>query len=509
MTIAEVMVAALILVTGSLAVLTLVTASAKNSYRGEQSQVVNDRLQSEMEQITRLPWDQVALTGVPSDSTDTNDPDWRVQGTSYSITQDGTQPRALAYNGGSLYPTGTVSDGVVDPGPTPFTSGDVTGSIYRYVVWEDDPSCPETTCPGTQDLKRVIVAIRLDGGPAGGTVRHYQELQTQISNPATSPDHDPNPGPACTGGADCQPDGSCTGTDCTGGGTQGPCTGGPGCQEDGTCTGVCTYNDKPWLFWLTDTTCNNSSRQPIIADHLAHNTNGMCSTGLQNSSNCGSLGCVPGAPDMLVTNAPPLTGETPLWDYATDIEPSQNADQDKGLQMPPPSSNGCLSSLFQPFTNVLTGALQNDPDVTRMQTIHKWLSPAMGTGNSVALSGSGFLNLWTQSVNQASYAGKICVWLFERHFNVLGVPVDTPALDLDHGNLTYFTYSANPWPTQWHEIHIPLHFSLSVNLGPTSRLGLAIQVEKSGTTGGGLQFLYDEPSYDSRLEVKTSSALPF
>ena len=42
-----------------------------------------------MEQITQLPWDQIALTGVPADSTDTNNPSWRVSGTSFSVTQDG------------------------------------------------------------------------------------------------------------------------------------------------------------------------------------------------------------------------------------------------------------------------------------------------------------------------------------------------------------------------------------------------------------------------------------
>ena len=45
--------------------------------------------------------------------------------------------------------------------------------------------------------------------------------------------------------------------------------------------------------------------------------------------------------------------------------------------MPPPSSNGCLSSLFHPLTDS-EATLLPDPDATRMQTIHKWLSPPMG-----------------------------------------------------------------------------------------------------------------------------------
>jgi hypothetical protein len=37
---------------------------------------------------------------------------------------------------------------------------------------------------------------------------------------------------------------------------------------------------------------------------------------------------------------------------------------------------------------------------------------------------------------------------------------------------------------------------------------VAISVERSGTDGDGLEFMYDHPSFDSRLQVKTSSALP-
>ena len=42
-----------------------------------------------------------------------------------------------------------------------------------------------------------------------------------------------------------------------------------------------------------------------------------------------------------------------------------------------------------------------------------------------------------------------------------------------------------------------------------SRLGLAFAVERQGTSqGSGLQFVYDHPSFDSRLQVDTKSLLP-
>ena len=81
-------------------------------------------------------------------------------------------------------------------------------------------------------------------------------------------------------------------------------------------------------------------------------------------------------------------------------------------------------------------------------------------------------------------------------------------LDLP-GNLTYFTYSRSTWPNDgWSEIHIPLHFP-NLTLPGGDRLGLALAVERQGTpSSAGLQFMYDHPSFDSRLEVNTQSLVP-
>jgi hypothetical protein len=134
----------------------------------------------------------------------------------------------------------------------------------------------------------------------------------------------------------------------------------------------------------------------------------------------------------------------------------------------------------------------------------------MPGGANVQLNGEGTLNLWTQTVNEAVHNGKICVWLFVRQTNILGIPIDTPAINLEPPlvNATYFTYSETQWPTTWTEIQVPLNFLLNVNLLAGRRLGVAVAVERSGTGGGGLQFMYDEPSFDSRLEVKSASLLP-
>jgi hypothetical protein len=71
----------------------------------------------------------------------------------------------------------------VDPGPTPFTIGDVRGQIYRYVVWD---TCPSALCAERHLLKRAVVAVKLDDTVSGGT-RRYQEVQGQFVDPDAEP----------------------------------------------------------------------------------------------------------------------------------------------------------------------------------------------------------------------------------------------------------------------------------------------------------------------------------
>lgn len=455
MTIVEVVVASVIVVLGALAVFSLVAAAARNTFRAEQSQVVSDRLQQEMESIKQLPFDEIAMTTTLADSSDIKDPRWRVTGTSFGIGQDGSSPLPMVYNGSPIFGGGNVGDEAppaISPGPTPFTSGDVTGNIYRVVVWEDDESCSPTHCPGTQDLKRVIVAIRLDTTASGGA-REYQEIQTQIVDPEAEPVDNENPLP-------------------------------PG-EDDAT----------PWTLWFSDTTCDNTARVVNTADHLAHNTRGVCATGMRNGND-------PGAPDLMFDEAPVFNPESPLFDYATDVEPSVNPAGDKGLQMVPGLINGCPTYA----TEVMPTP---DAEADRFLKIHKWLSPPLPAGSSITLDGEGTLNLWTQTVNAQPYSGSICVWLFIRS----ATGVDTPAVNAapPSQGLLSFPFSQASWPTAWEEVHVPLDFSLGT-LQAGDQFGVALAVERGGTGTGdgtqGLQFLYDEPSFDTRIELKTHSSVP-
>jgi hypothetical protein len=463
LTVVEVMVAALILVVGALGVATLVGAAAHNSFRSEQSQVLSDRLQQEMERIKDLPYDEIALTALPTDTSDLKDPSWRTVGTSFATGRDGSNPQPLVYNGAALYAGGSVTEGTLDPTPTLFQNGDVAGTIYRFVVFEDDPTCLPSLCPGAQDVKRVIVAVRLDSTSSGGT-RRYQELHAQLTDPEARP-----------------VDNSCEG---------------PGCETEDDDT-------KPWTFWLTDTPCSFDDRQPIVADHATHNTRGRCSNGLQAGVN------QPGAPDLMVTHAPPFTDEQPLFDFATDVEPAVNPLADKGVQLKSLAANGCPDTALQIPNNPDSG------DPFTFQRIHKWLSNPIPTGSDILFDGTATLDLWTQSVNAQVYPGKLCVWLFIRRTNLLGESFDMAIVNQAPplAGASYYVHSQAQWPTTWREVAVPLQFASDVHLIEGDRLGVVVAVERQGTGDGsgtqGLQFLYDEPSFDSRLEIKTHSVLPF
>jgi Tfp pilus assembly protein PilV len=124
-TIIEVTIAAMLLAISSLAVLGLVDAANRNNFRSEQSQVVNDVLQREMEAIKQRPYFEVALSGLPTQSGDPQSPNARVEGTTFNINQTGASSyQGLVYNDGRAPSVAQGSDGslvaggTVDPGPT-------------------------------------------------------------------------------------------------------------------------------------------------------------------------------------------------------------------------------------------------------------------------------------------------------------------------------------------------------------------------------------------------------
>lgn len=453
MTIVEVVIAGMIMIVGGLGVLGIVDAASHNTFRAEQSQALANILQGEMEKLRQIPYEELALEELPGHASDPENPNSRISSLSFFYTgRNGTGLKPLVYNGGSSGGE-TIKGGTVDPGPVPFQVGNVKGSIYRYVVWD---TCPSSLCQDGRHLKRAIVVASLAQTASGGS-RRYQEIQGQFVDPEVEPAVFPSQEP---GGSD----------------------------------------SAAWTLWLTDTPCDKATRQQPPAaggDHASHNTRGDCDDGLHTNS-------VPGAPDLMWPAAPPEETNHG-YDYSTDVEPAKGTDE--GLQLLP----GLDCESTQATELARGAAIAPDPHPDAFQKVHRWLSPSLEGSEDLLLTGEGTLSLWTRTLGGAVYPGRICAWIFVRSHSE-GAVSDTFAVNLGPPLSLDFSYFAQSWPSSgWTEISLPLSFGYAdeggaLPLSPGSRLGLALSVGDDSSSA--LQLLYDAPSFDGRLEVATTGALP-
>ncbi len=472
-TLIEVIIASMILLIGSFATLRALAAATQNAQRAKESQVLLDVVQQEMEKVRNLPYDQIALTSLPGTSTAPLNPDFRVSAGSFYLDRAKTgsgsagspNPAPMAVNGGSLYGGGFVTEGVLNPGSivSPTTAvGDVTVRIFRFVVWQNDPNCG--SCPGNQDFKRVVIAARVEKRANQSYQRPYVEVQSDFIDPTKGAQTAPAPPPG----------------------------------------GAVTAQQ----FWLTDTPCGASpptARIDITGEHLLHNTLGTCVSGLHT-------GTTLGAPDALLTSAPPDPApDDPavpaVFDYATDayLEPVPNTD--RGVQLKRPDSSGCNYS----------GSGQNPES-----TVHRWVSDPMPS--TFSMTGKITLEFYTRAINDASHSGKICIFLFKR--SEAGTPpvaTDTAIYDSSNPSNPYFSYSLATWPRNvssdplvWQKVRLTLNFNPAQvvagqaqgTISAGKRLGVALSSERVGTSfDAGLQVLYDHPNYPTRIEVDTTTPI--
>jgi hypothetical protein len=431
----EVLVAFILLVIAVVASFQVLDASTRQTFRAEESQVMLNVAQRELERLREFDYDQLALTAMPTTSADPDDPRNRVAGTTFALG-NGDPPAELVANGRPLEEGGTISGGQVASGPTPFTAGDISGQIYRFVVWQDDPGCDDDneSCQGTQDLKRAVVAVKLNQAPVSHE-RPYEEVHSDFADPeATTLSTNP---PA----------------------------------NSGVVTGQ--------QLWLSDTACITSGEPPRDAptDHPTHDTLGSCSTA--------------SAPDSLMVAPPPADPAPqdplvpPRQDYATELEPASG--EDKGLQMRRPDGNGCTT---------------NPSGSSQHQLIHRWVSKPMPS--DFVMTDKATLELYTRTINGALASGKLCVFLFERPAS----GSDSLLVNANDPPNAYFTYSDGTWPTgpAFEPILLKMEFA-QTTIEAGNRLGLAIVLERQGTSGDVIEFNYDHPDERSRLEVLTSTPL--
>jgi type II secretory pathway pseudopilin PulG len=444
-TIIEVIVAAFVLVMGSLATFGLLSAATKNTQRAKATQVALNRAQEEIEAMRSLSNEQLAMTATAPPSTNPLNPDYRVSSGEFALIREPPGNNAtMVVNGGSLYGGGFVKGGIVDPGPVPFTSGDVSGWVYRYVLWQNDTACG-ASCPGEQDYKRIVVAVKLDTPPNQAGERGYVEVQSDFVDPVDSSANDPKPGPE----------------------------------------GVVTAQQ----FFLSDTACEadgSTVRQEITGSHLLHNTLGVCADGLRTGS-------THGAPDALLLGAPPdpapADPDNPaFYDYASDYYLDPNPDTDKGLQIRPDDTAGCH---YEP-----TGK------TTPESQIHRWVTDPMPF--DFKLGGSVTIEFYTRTLNDAEHKGTLCVYLYDRH-EASDTLLTQAAGNIPYWT---FTPQGNVnWPrTAWTKERLSMTFNPGKILAG-DRLGVALSLELANTPADAIPFLYDHPNFPSRIEVDTTTPL--
>lgn len=499
LTLIEVLVASVILAMAAMATFGVLAATTRNAQRAQATQVALDKAQEEMEKLHTLSYDELALTSVPPPSSNPLDPAYRIRSSDfkYAVVRDPLgQYASIVRNGGEIWGNNekVIEGGVVDPGPIPFQEGNVSGELYRYIVWRNDPQCPQSEngledfCPGPQDYKQLIVAAKLDAPGSQAAERNYVEVQSQVSNPKAAAQRSTREGEVGDGG---------TGDETEEEKEQREKEEAENDETGGQGTGKAITAQQ---FFLSDTPCSaegETSRAEIGADHLLHNTLGTCANGLRNGQTKN------GAPDALVLGPPPDPDPADefnplLYDYSSDSYLEPTPDTDKGVQILHDDSAGCN---YVPKSSVHPEA-----------KVHRWVTDKMP--REFKMSGTVTLEFYSRTLNEASYPGTVCAFLFIRSEEGSGETTkgnDTLLENKDFPGRLYWTYSSQgneSWPrTEWTKLRLKMNIAgtMPKPILKDQRLGVALSVDAGTTPADAIPVMYDHPNYPTRLEVDTTT----
>jgi prepilin-type N-terminal cleavage/methylation domain-containing protein len=360
-TLIEVLAAVALISIGVASTLRIFGAAGRTTLRAQRTDVAVQQAQAELDRMRTLHYGELALTAQPGASNDVTDPGSRVQGTSLRIRQNLVEP--LVFTSG---PGATAS---VDPGPKDFAVGvgdaTITGHIYRYVTWRDE-SCPYSLCDGTQNTKRLLVAVTLDSDPVSEH-RFPLWLSTVISDPDAAPP-----------------------------GAEAPPGGGPGSGDPVTAQS----------FFLYDTPCGQSSRVDPTETHPTRDT-ASAGASAADASTCEQAD--PARQPDLMGNTPPAGDRnTPLFGYSADVA---NA-HDGGLTL---LHRGVSCTATYPAADA-----QSAQAVSKW-AVHDWSTAAMS--QSFALSGLVTVSLFTTTIDAVVAPARLCATLVDRE-TTDGVPSD-------------------------------------------------------------------------------------
>jgi Tfp pilus assembly protein PilV len=186
-TLIEVLIAAFVLVAGSMAVFMTFIAGVHNVQRARDAQVAQGVAQREVEKIHALPYARVVNATTPATSSETTSPANRVSGTEFNLSRTGTEKAPLAIAGSGVCSSsapcvnsGGSSSCVGGTSPGTFTNGTATGSVYCYVTTMKDEAC-EATTGASCAYKRIVVAVWLEKDGNQGKRPTYYEIQSTVT----------------------------------------------------------------------------------------------------------------------------------------------------------------------------------------------------------------------------------------------------------------------------------------------------------------------------------------
>lgn len=454
----EVIVATLLAAMAVTAVVGTLDASRRLTTSSERLEAATHVAQQEMERILALGYEQTAMPApAPEHASDPLDPrHYIVSGDTpayrWNHRPDApvphTEPLALASSGADPSP-------LVSSEPTRWDDGRLAGDVHRFVTWVDDARCgvdPETLCPGTEDFKRVTVAVTVDGDAAP---RKPVVISALVS--------DPDSGPASGVEDGTQSPASDPRTECLGpGGELVECTGSVG-------------DARAQTWFLYDTPATASVYQQITGDHPTHPTvaaTGAC-TGSSGDDDGGGDGSGCAVPDLMGLEPPPAPAPLPpLYDYSSEVTGESYAGgrvlrRDVACDATPSEDNS-------------KGQL--------------WVTPPLDA--TMALTGDGGMTIHSQTLNGASAGAKLCVAFYDLAGSVSGL---TSIAGVELGRASY---EASSWPTSMSVASFSFDFRGA--LGDVAVLEghrIGVRTWVAGSAGADLAVAYDHPTYPSSVQL--------
>jgi prepilin-type N-terminal cleavage/methylation domain-containing protein len=442
-TIIEMLVGIVMIAVGLLAVIGTLDASRRLVSVSERKEAAVHQAQQEIERLQARDYDSIALNAAPPTDSDPESP--------LSYVTSGSPPRyRWNRNEGATATEELAIDAEkgVSPAPTPWTDGRLSGQLYRFVTWVDDPGCAELLCPGSRDYKRITVAVTIDGDAA-------PNRPILLSSLASDPDSGPLEGV----------------TDGVANVLESPDT---QCLEGGVwveCAGSTLANTTTWFAY--DTPAPSSDvRQSITGDHPLHRT-----VALLDTLTCNALittGCP--EPDLLGQAPPPAPPEgdplPALFDYSTDLTGGRIGGR----------------ALIRDVSCASTPSADNTKG-------HMWVTPPLD--DPMTLTGNGGITLHTQTIDGVTAGATLCVRVYDvpnSLLNLIALP-PTPLGDAA-------AYALGSWPATASPVSFNFDVLTSnVTVPAGHRVGLRIWA--AGSSGADLAVIYDHPSYPSSVQLNS------